>query len=258
MTDQCKSSSSSSRLEQNSSISFSNSFVSPKVSITISDVSYLCEHFMSESIHTNIGTNSLVVVNLHKYVSSNADSSPLSPHIFQLTNNAYYHMKQTTQDYSEIDSGKSENHRLAIKIILELSVSNLGMKGSKLATQLPTAEFVIESFGNACTLFNLNASHFSKYTESQFTDHSCLSGVKTLDYYLEHTHVSSVPSGGHNFHIFCYLMAGAAQEECWDLYLLDKTQYCYLVPACQNGIQDNDTDHFEQLKVTLKTIGLFE
>jgi chitin synthase len=79
-------------------------------------VSCLRERFMSESIYTNIGTNSLVAVNPHKYVSSNADSvlqkyaaeyrdtsenkSPLSPHIFQLANNAYYHMKRTTQDQS--------------------------------------------------------------------------------------------------------------------------------------------------------------
>jgi chitin synthase len=79
-------------------------------------VSCLRERFMSESIYTNIGTNSLVAVNPHKYVSSNADSvlqkyaaeyrdtsenkSPMSPHIFQLANNAYYHMKRTTQDQS--------------------------------------------------------------------------------------------------------------------------------------------------------------
>lgn len=79
-------------------------------------VSCLRERFMSESIYTNIGTNSLVAVNPHKYVSSNGDSvlqkyasdyrdtsenkSPIPPHIFQLANNAYYHMKRTTQDQS--------------------------------------------------------------------------------------------------------------------------------------------------------------
>jgi chitin synthase len=54
---------------------------------------------------------------------------------------------------------------LAIKSLLELSVSNTGKKGSKLATQLPSSEFVLETFGNARTLFNPNASHFGKYTE---------------------------------------------------------------------------------------------
>ncbi|KAG1818874.1 glycosyltransferase family 2 protein [Suillus variegatus] len=220
-------------------------------------VSCLRERFMSESIYTNIGTNSLVAVNPHKYVSSNGDSvlqkyasdyrdttenkSPLAPHIFQLANNAYYHMKRTAQDQSiliggETGSGKSENRRLAIKTILELSVSNPGKKGSKLATQLPAAEFVIESF------------------ELQFTDRGRLSGVKTLDYYLERNRVSSVPSGERNFHIFYYLVAGATQEERQHLHLLDKTQYRYL--ARQIGVRDDDANRFEQLKVALKTIGL--
>ncbi|KAF8121177.1 P-loop containing nucleoside triphosphate hydrolase protein, partial [Boletus edulis] len=104
---------------------------------------------------------------------------PLPPHIFQLANNAYYHMRRTIQDQSlimsgEAGSGKSETRRLAIKTLLELSVSNPGKKGSKLATQVPAAEFVIESFGNARTLFNPNASRFGKYTELQFTDKVCV------------------------------------------------------------------------------------
>ncbi|KAF8439392.1 P-loop containing nucleoside triphosphate hydrolase protein [Boletus edulis BED1] len=103
------------------------------------------------------------------------EQDPLPPHIFQLANNAYYHMRRTTQDKSlisgETGSGKSETRRcLAIKTLSELSASNPGKKSSKLATRVPTAEFVIESFGNARTLFNPNASHFGKYTELQFTD----------------------------------------------------------------------------------------
>ncbi|KAG1744846.1 glycosyltransferase family 2 protein [Suillus lakei] len=233
--------------------------------------------FMSESIYTNIGTNSLVAVNPHKYVSSNCrlyyrdtseNKSPIDPHIFQLANNAYYHMRRTTQDQSilirqvtaidpsvRLAAENQENRRLAIKTILELSVSNPGKKGSKLATQLPAAEFVIESFGNARTLFNPNASRFGKYTELQFTDRGRLSGVKTLDYYLERNRVSSVPSGERNFHIFYYLVAGATQEERQHLHLLDKT---HVEPSqhAKTGVRDDDANRFEQLKVALKTIGL--
>ena len=105
----------------------------------------------------------------------------------------------------ETGSGKSESCRLAIKMLLELSVSNPpGKKGFKVASQVPTAEIVIESFGNACIHFNPNASCFGKYTELQFTDngHSC--GIKSLDYYLERNRVAAVPSGEQNFHIFYY------------------------------------------------------
>ncbi|KAF8119490.1 P-loop containing nucleoside triphosphate hydrolase protein [Boletus edulis] len=56
---------------------------------------------------------------------------PLPPHIFQLANNAYYHMRRTIQDQSlimsgEAGSGKSETRRLAIKTLLELSYRYLG------------------------------------------------------------------------------------------------------------------------------------
>ena len=79
-------------------------------------VSCLRERFLSDNIYTSIGSSSLVVVNPHKYVASNADSTLLKyaaeyrdtaqekqilpPHIFQLANNAYYHMRRTGQDQS--------------------------------------------------------------------------------------------------------------------------------------------------------------
>ncbi|KIM62797.1 hypothetical protein SCLCIDRAFT_118838, partial [Scleroderma citrinum Foug A] len=164
----------------------------------------------------------------------------LLPHIFQLTNNVYYHMRRTGQGQSMLFRC-TENHRLAIKSLLELSVSNPGKKGSKLASQVPAVKFVIEMFRNTHTLFNLNASHFGKYTELQFTDHGRLSGIKTLDCYLERNRIVAVPSGKCNFHIFYYLVAGASPEERQHLHLQEKSaiqiprpaQYWYPPKQCQ-------------------------
>ncbi|KAJ7506253.1 P-loop containing nucleoside triphosphate hydrolase protein, partial [Mycena galericulata] len=159
---------------------------------------------------------------MHQYAAEYRDMSehrdPLPPHIFQLANNAYYHMKRTTQDQSivfsgETVSGKSEDRRLAIKTLLELSVSSPGKKGSKLATQVPASEFVLESFGNARTLFSPNASCFGKYTELQFSDRGRLQGIKTLDYYLKRNCVSGGPNSECNLHILYYLVSGATPEE---------------------------------------------
>ena len=79
-------------------------------------VSKLRDRFMSDVIYTAVGTSALVALNPHKYVTSNADSTlveyaaeyretteekqHLPPHIFQLANNAYYHMRRTSQDQS--------------------------------------------------------------------------------------------------------------------------------------------------------------
>ncbi|KAF7292507.1 Glycosyltransferase family 2 protein [Mycena kentingensis (nom. inval.)] len=243
-------------------------------------VTCLRERFLSDTIYTSIGSSGLVALNPHKYVPASGDAvlhkyaaeyrdtsedkQPLPPHIFQLANNAYYHMRRTAQDQSmlfsgETGSGKSENYRLAIKTILELSVSNPGKKGSKLATQVPASEFVLETFAHARTLFNPNASRVGKYTELQFSDRGRLHGVKTLDYLLERNRVAGAPNGERNFHIFYYLVAGASPEERQHLHLLDKTTYRYLgqhraAPA-PNARPNDDAMRFEQLKMALKTIG---
>ncbi|CAK5267340.1 unnamed protein product [Mycena citricolor] len=260
---------------------------------TVEDLSYLptpsddvivtClrERFMADIIYTGLGTSALVALNPHKYVSSTSDAflqkyaaeycdtsedkQTLPPHIFQLANNAYYHMKRTAQDQcllfsGETASGKSENRRLAIKTLLELSVSAAGKKGAKLGTQIPAAEFVLESFGNARTLFNPNASRFGKYTELQFSERGRLVGVKTLDYYLERGRVSGAPNGERNFHIFYYLIAGASAEERAHLHLVDKGTYRY-VGQLRAGMgpsqrPTDDAIRFEQLKGALKAIGL--
>lgn len=89
-------------------------FPSPSTDII---VACLRERFMSDTIYTRIGSCALVALNPHKYVPSNSDpvlhkyaaeyrdssetknkSTLLPPHIFQLTNNAYYHMRRTSQD----------------------------------------------------------------------------------------------------------------------------------------------------------------
>jgi len=80
-------------------------------------VSCIRERFLSDTIYTGISRSALVAVNPHKFVASNADSvlhkyaaehrsisdeKDLPPHIFQLANDAYYHMRRTTQDQSII------------------------------------------------------------------------------------------------------------------------------------------------------------
>jgi chitin synthase len=71
---------------------------------------------MSNNIYTNIDTSALFAINPHKYVPTNSDSVVQKyaaeyrdtseekevppPHIFQLANNAYYHMRRTSQDQS--------------------------------------------------------------------------------------------------------------------------------------------------------------
>jgi chitin synthase len=86
---------------------------------TISDEIILSchrERFLSDNVYTALGTSSIVTLNPYKYVNANADAvllqyageyrdtdadkTILQPHLFQLANNAYYHMRRTGSDQS--------------------------------------------------------------------------------------------------------------------------------------------------------------
>ena len=86
-----------------------------------------------------------------------------------------------------------------------------------------------------------------------------MTGVKTLDYYLERNRVAAIPSGERNFHISYYLIAGASPEERLHSHLLNKTMYQCLgsrgtTSTRPNEGRDDNGLRFDQLKIALKTI----
>ncbi|PLW12505.1 hypothetical protein PCANC_16555 [Puccinia coronata f. sp. avenae] len=206
----------------------------------LSDLPYL---WLSPRCLISLALNKNSPVNsdqsLNAYASDWWDSSPdrrkriesdagqgfgSGPHIWALAGKAYYYMRRTGGDQSiitrgESGSGKSEARRQALHFIVDLSSALPGKKGFKLVHQIPAAQFILESFGNAHTLENSNASRFGQYTELQFTENGKLCGLKTLEYYLQRSRVVSRPNGERNFHIFYYLVAGGSPEERAYLFL---------------------------------------
>ena len=75
--------------------------------------------------------------------------------------------------------------RLAIKSITELSVSSPGKKGSKLSQQIPAAEFVLESFGNAKTLHDSSALRYNRLFELQCSERWRTYGAEALAFGLD-------------------------------------------------------------------------
>ncbi|TIB82801.1 chitin synthase 8 [Wallemia mellicola] len=245
-------------------------------------LSYLRDRFLGDQIYTRLGTSSIVALNPLKYIPLNSDKvlhdyaleyrqtdkhERLGPHIFQLAADAYYYMRRSSKDNNiilngETGSGKSELRRLATRTIIDLSLPPPGKKGHKLGDQIPSAEFVLEAFGNAKTLHNPNASRFGKYTELQFSDRGRLYGAKTLEYYFERSRVVSPPPGERNYHIFYYLTAGASDEERQYLKLQDVGAYRYTSGAIRRrsgplvGAKNGeDAARFSQLKNAFKSAG---
>ncbi|PWZ00150.1 putative Chs8-chitin synthase 8 [Testicularia cyperi] len=195
----------------------------------------------------------------YRETNKSTRGAPLPPHIFGLACNAYFYMRRTGQDQSiliagDTASGKSEIRRLAVRALIDLSVSAPGKKGAKLGLQIPSAEYILESLGNSRTLENANASRFGKYTELQFSESGKLVGAKTLDYYLEKNRVVSAASSERNFHIFHYMVAGASTEEKEYLGIHDAASFRYLGQTSKNQ-DNNDAVRFNQLKQAFKNVG---
>ncbi|SCZ93412.1 BZ3500_MvSof-1268-A1-R1_Chr6-3g08643 [Microbotryum saponariae] len=242
-------------------------------------VPILRARFLEGIPYTAISPRVLVAVNPHQHIHANSDATlldwaaeyadcgsegvrgRLGPHIWALSGRAYYHMRRTGQDQvvilsGETGSGKTEMARLMIKSFIDLSLPPVGKKGSKLATSIPSAFFILDSFGHASAIHNTNASRFGRYTELQFSEKGRVIGLKGLEYYLEKSRVTSPVVGERNFHAFYYLLSGARPEERAHLKLDEATSFKYL---SHNRISTSgssaDATRFNQLKDAFKAVG---
>lgn len=186
----------------------------------------------------------------------------LAPHPYQLALRAFYYLRRTGQDQSIILSGrrgagKSEAARQVMAALSEVAVPSAGKKGFKVVTQIPAAQFLLDTFGHAATLSNNNASHFGRYTEIQFNDKHRICGMKTLCYHLDASRVSVPPQGERNFRIFEYLLAGATKEEAAHLRLGSVASGGFLFASGQTypaRVPEN-AQYFEKLKEAFKCLG---
>ena len=70
---------------------------------------------------------------------------------------------------------------------------------------------ILQSFGHAQVFNSVNSSRFALYSEYQFSRSGRMVGVKTLDYLLEKSRVTSyqsLPDGERNFNIFYQVIGG--------------------------------------------------
>ncbi|KAI8137361.1 chitin synthase-domain-containing protein [Fennellomyces sp. T-0311] len=228
----------------------------------------------NDTIYTRINDAILVVLNPYKdtlqshtspeYVAEYKEIvteslEPLPPHVYQITNQAYLHMRRTGIDQSillsgETGSGKSEAQRSILQHLIALSCHK---KESKLQSQVLNAQVVLEAFGHAKTTFNDNASRFGNYMEIQFNERGRMSGAKTLNYLLEKKRVVRRPTGEGTFHMFYYLLDGASAEEKNILQLTDMASYAYLnrssPPVTVNA--ENESC-YDAVKIALRSIGV--
>ncbi|KAL1916705.1 uncharacterized protein VTP21DRAFT_5409 [Calcarisporiella thermophila] len=228
--------------------------------------------------YTRIGASTLVVVNPYKplellndvyseqyaeafYRDVTGNHYQLEPHIYELAGRVYFHLRRTGDDQAVIfsgitGSGKTTTSRHFVQQLLTLATHT--KKEAKVHTRITGAQTVLESFGNARTVQNRNASRFGKFQELQFNERGRITGAKTLTYFLDKSRVTGVPRDERNYHVFNALMAGASDMERaqWNLPH-DFTQFSYLGgvrPTKEMEAQDSIL--LEDLRAALKVCGI--
>ncbi|KAF8509357.1 chitin synthase [Hysterangium stoloniferum] len=246
-------------------------------------LSVLQARFRADLPYTRIGASGLVVVNPLKVLANVNDASAeeyeernykdtslptadapkaLQPHLYDLAARIYLLMRRRNESQSVIfrgitGSGKTESGRLLVNQILRLSARS--KKEMKLAEQVKSLHQLLDSFGNAKTFINPNASRFGRYLELSFNERGRISSAKVLAYGLDKSRLNRLGHEERTYHVFYQLLAGATPDERDALGIEDVSDYallassgCYRLPA---GPFSDDTMQMDELRSALRTLG---
>ena len=175
--------------------------------------------------------------NIAKYANASIQElGNLPAHIYSFGKKVFFDMlnisssssseeiNQTIICSGESGSGKTENAKYVSRLIVKASQQYLKSTAASQDTDSGTTEAmtratsleqilgysntVFESFGNAKTLLNDNASRFGKYMKLQFTKKNQLVSIYTETFFLEKSRLTQVIDGERNYHIFYQLFRG--------------------------------------------------
>ena len=154
-------------------------------------------------------------------------------------------------------SGKTDSSRLFTNQVLRLSARS--KRETKIAEQVKALHTLLDSFGNAKTLVNPNASRHGRYLELHFDERGRVASAKVLTYGLDKSRLTRLAHEERTFHVFYQFLAGATTDERDRLNMEDATDYallassgCYRLPA---GMFSDDATAMTELRVCMKTLG---
>ncbi len=164
---------------------------------------------------------------MYHYHSASFSDELKDPHIFNVAESAYTSMMMTgsvghpsNQSIiisGESGAGKTEATKLVMKYLAyvqhrkNIERGHGSICGSTLEEKVLSCNPLLESFGNACTLYNDNSSRFGKFIEISFNSPGRISGARIENYLLEKTRIVRQSTGERNYHIFYQLLGTASK-----------------------------------------------
>ncbi|KAH9006852.1 glycosyltransferase family 2 protein [Lactarius hatsudake] len=223
--------------------------------------------FRVDRPYFRINTSHFIVVNPYKSLANTNDNTakeyeercykdtsppsgspqpPLPPHLYDLAARAYLLMRRR---------GESQ----AIVFRKYCVLSSHSKRETRLAEHVKAFTSLLDSFGNAKTLMNPNASRHGRYFELHFNDRGRVSGAKALTYGLDKSRLNRLSHEERTYHVFYQLLAGATPTERDHFALEDPSEYVLLASSgtyrLPSGPFSDDAIAMDQLRDDMKTLG---
>lgn len=184
----------------------------------------------------------------------------LPPHVFAIGDKAYRDMRAYKQSQSLIVSGESGAGKTeSTKYILRYLTESWGSGDQgRIEQRIIEANPLLESFGNAKTLRNINSSRFGKYVEVHFNEKVTVVGGFISHYLLEKSRICKQSKGERNYHVFYRLCAGAPQQLKSKLGITKAEDFLYLK---QGSIKDpnlDDKSDYRRMEESMNKVGFSE
>ncbi|KAG7582629.1 IQ motif EF-hand binding site [Arabidopsis suecica] len=181
----------------------------------------------------------------NRYIEAYRKRSNESPHVYAIADTAIREMIRDEVNQSiiisgESGAGKTETAKIAMQYLAALG------GGSGIEYEILKTNPILEAFGNAKTLRNVNSSRFGKLIEIHFSESGKISGAQIQTFLLEKSRVVQCAEGERSYHIFYQLCAGASPALREKLNLTSAHEYKYLGQSnCYsiNGVDDAERFH---------------
>ncbi|XP_010268832.1 PREDICTED: myosin-2 [Nelumbo nucifera] len=192
----------------------------------------------------------------NEFITGYRDKVMDNPHVYAIADTAFNEMMRDEVNQSiiisgESGAGKTETAKIAMQYLAALG------GGSGIEYGVLQTNCILEAFGNAKTLRNVNSSRFGKLIEIHFSTTGKICGAKIQTFLLEKSRVVQIAKGERSYHIFYQLCAGAPASLKERLNLKAASEYNYLKQSGCLTIDDvDDAKKFHMLMEALDIVKL--
>merc|ERR1719284_882844 len=159
----------------------------------------------------------------------NKNLGAAAPHPYAIADTAYRQVVRECRDQAlvisgESGAGKTETAKITMRYLTSVSRTDAA-QGARIQDKIINSSPILESFGNASTVRNINSSRFGKYNEMAFNRVGSLVGASIKTFLLESSRVVSQQEGERNYHVFYQMLEGLDDAALDNLKLNSSTRY---------------------------------